>query len=265
MIEEPLAGGIANAGLVVRAGDHVLRPSSERTSAIHALFRHVRAAGFDGVPEPVGVDPDGRERLVYIDGDVAVTPFPGWAQSDEALASIARLLRRYHDAASGFVAPPGTTWSDEMADPAPGSSPVLCHNDVCLENVVFRDGEAVALLDFDFAAPGRPVHDLACMVRMCAPVDAAADAARWGWRPVDVAQRLRLAADAYGLDAAGRAALLDVLAGSVARGGEFLARRIAAGEQAFIDMVAAGGGLARFDRRRAWFAAERERLATALA
>ena len=28
--------------------------------------------------------------------------------------------------------------------------PIVCHNDVCLENVVFRDGEAVGLLDFDF-------------------------------------------------------------------------------------------------------------------
>jgi aminoglycoside phosphotransferase (APT) family kinase protein len=211
------------------------------------------------------VDPDGRERLVYIAGDVPITPFPAWAQTDEVLASIARLLRRYHDAAIGFAAPPGTAWSGEMADGKPGPGAVVCHNDVCLENVVFRDGEAVALLDFDFAAPGRPVYDLACMVRMCAPVDTAADAARWGWEPVDVAQRLRLAADAYGLDAAGRSTLLDLLAGSIARGGEFLARRIAAGEQAFIDMVAAGGGMERFDRRRAWFAAEHDRIAAALA
>ena len=29
----------------------------------------------------------------------------------------------------------------------------MCHNDVCPENVVFRDGIAVALLDFEFAAP----------------------------------------------------------------------------------------------------------------
>ena len=54
-----------------------------------------------------------------------------------------------------------------MADPEGG--PVVCHNDVCLENVVFRNGEAVALLDFDFAAPGRPVYDLACFAaHVCA-------------------------------------------------------------------------------------------------
>ena len=50
---------------------------------------------------PVGVDEDGRERLVYIDGDVPLSPYPAWSQSESALASIARLLRGLHDAADG--------------------------------------------------------------------------------------------------------------------------------------------------------------------
>jgi Ser/Thr protein kinase RdoA (MazF antagonist) len=62
------------------------------------------------------------------------------------------LMRRFHDASRSFD-PSSSTWSDEMADPARGT--VVCHNDVCLENVVFRDGIAVGLLDFDFVAPGR--------------------------------------------------------------------------------------------------------------
>ena len=82
-----------------------------------------------------------------------VPPYPAWAQADAALASVATLLRRLHDAARSFD-PAGSTWSTEMADPAGG--PIVCHNDVCLENVVFRDGVAVGLLDFDFAAPGPP-------------------------------------------------------------------------------------------------------------
>ena len=71
-----------------------------------------------------------------------------------------------------------------MADPEGG--PVVCHNDVCLENVVFRDGEAVALLDFDFAAPGRPVYDLACFARMCVPIDDDENRARFGWHGDDL-------------------------------------------------------------------------------
>ncbi len=260
--EEQLAGGIANAGAVVRVGDHVLRPSSARTPAIHALLRHVRrrdAVG-DLVPEPLGVDPDGRERLGFVAGDVPLPPYPDWAQTDGALASIARLLRRYHAAAAGFVPPTGVVWSDEMADPRGG--PVVCHNDVCLDNVVFRDDEAVALLDFEFAAPGRPVFDLSAMASMCVPVDP--EGAVFGWAPNDAPRRLRLVADAYGLDGAGRAELLGCIAARIAVGGEFLAARVAAGEQAFIDLWDKGGGMARFDRRRAWFAEHRPRFAAAL-
>ena len=145
MAEQQLDGGIANAGLVVRAGPHVLRPSSPHSGSIHAFLRAVRHAGFEGASLPVGIDADERERLVFIDGDVPVPPYPDWSQSDAALASIARLLRGLHDAARGFD-PQGLTWDDSLADPAGGT--LVCHNDVCPENVVFRDGVAVALLDF---------------------------------------------------------------------------------------------------------------------
>src|SRR5437899_3254855 len=86
---------------IIAAADHVLRPATRHTPAIHALLRHVRAAGFDGVPRPIGVDPDGRERLVFIPGDVPQPPFPAWSQTDEVLASTSALLRRFHDAATG--------------------------------------------------------------------------------------------------------------------------------------------------------------------
>ena len=105
---------------------------------------------------------------MFIDGEVPVAPYPDWSQSDTALASIARLLRGLHDAARGFD-PQGLTWDDSLADPAGGT--LVCHNDVCPENVVFRDGIAVALLDFEFAAPGRPVYDVAHLARLCVPID----------------------------------------------------------------------------------------------
>jgi hypothetical protein len=105
---------------------------------------------------------------------------------------------------------------------------------VCLENVVLRDGAAAALLDFDFAAPGRPVYDLARCALMCVPVDDEISAARLGWHPAARPARLRLVADSYGLDAAARRQLVDVLAGLVARGGEFVRRRVEAGDPNFI-------------------------------
>jgi hypothetical protein len=261
MDEEVLHGGVANAGAVVRVGDHVLRPATTHTPAIHALLRHVRAAGFDGVPEPIGVDADGRERLVFIPGDVPWPPFPAWSQTEEALASTAALLRRFHDAAVGFVPRPGTTWNTELADPEGG--PVLCHNDVCPENVVYRDGIAVALLDFDFAAPGRALYDLAAFARMCVPLDTSEDAARLGRGSLDPFRRLRVVADAYGLPS-GRTPFVDVIGRSMAAGGAFVERRVARGEPAFVRMWNEMGGKARYERQRQWFEDNRERFLAAL-
>ena len=99
MDEQVLAGGVSNAGSVVRSGPHVLRPSNPHSASVHAFLRSVRANGFDGAPMPVGIDDDGRERLVFMEGDVPLPPYPAWARTDTALGSIAALLARFHGAA----------------------------------------------------------------------------------------------------------------------------------------------------------------------
>jgi len=259
--EHNLAGGVANAGSVVRVGDHVLRPSNPHTPVIHAFLRALRDAGFAVASAPIGVDRDGRERLVFIDGDVPVPPYPEWAQSDTALASTARLLADFHRGSEAFD-PSAHCWSDELADPRGGR--IVCHNDVCLENVVFRDGVAVGLLDFEFAAPGRPVYDLAQMARMCIPIDDDTSAARLGWHRADRPARLRLVADSYGLDAPGRRQLLVELAAAMAHVGTFVRRRVEAGDPNFVAMWNRMGGTARFDRQRTWWARHQHLFAATL-
>jgi hypothetical protein len=259
--EQQLEGGIANAGLVVRAGPHVLRPSTPHTGSIHAFLRAVRQAGFEGASFPVGVDEDGRERLVFVEGDVPVPPYPGWSQSDTALTSVARLLRGLHDAARGFD-PHGLTWDDALADPAGGT--LVCHNDVEPSNVVFRDGVAVALIDFEFAAPGRPVYDVAQLARLFVPIDDEVDQTRVGWRPADRPARLRLVADAYGLDREGRAELLPAVDDAMARIERAVRRGVDAGDPNVIAMWDRSGGSERYDRRRRWWADHHDRFAAAL-
>jgi hypothetical protein len=261
MDEEQLAGGVANAGAVTRAGDYVLRPANSHSESIHRFLRALRAAGFDGASVPIGIDADGRERLLFIEGDVALPPFPAWVQTEESLASIAILMRRFHDAARRIDLS-GLTWSDEMADPAGG--PIVCHNDVCPENVVFRDGRAVGLLDWDFAAPGRPVYDLAQFARMCIPVDDELNSARLGFVSTERPARLRLIADAYGLTRDERRELFAVLQESIAKGGAFVRRRVEAGDPNFIAMWNQMGGMERFDRRRQWWAEHRDEFAKAI-
>jgi hypothetical protein len=260
-MDEILSGGVANAGGVVRRGEFVLRPSNPHSAAIHAFLKDLRSTGFNGASKPVEIQPDGRERLVFIEGDVPVPPFPGWAQTGEALGSIAALMRSFHQA-SAQVPIGALAWSNELADPAGGT--MICHNDVCLENVVFRNGRAVGLLDFDFAAPGRPIFDVAAFARMCVPIDDDRSARRLGFEDLDRPARLRLVADVYGLDAEDRQLLVRLLDRPMESGGLFVQRRVEAGDPNFIRMLDEMGGMERYDRRLQWWQTSREEFVMAL-
>ena len=92
---------------------------------------------------------------------------------------------------------------------------------------------------------------------MCVPIDDPASSDQQGWRPADLPTRLRLVADEYGLDEIERGNLLVELHGTIARGGQFMLRRVEAGDQNFIELWNSIGGMERFDRRRHWWAESR--------
>lgn len=260
MTEQPLAGGIANAGRVVRVGDTVRRPLQPFSAAIHRLLRHLGDVGFDGTPRVLGVDDRGREVLDWIPGDVPLPPYPAWSLTDDCLASVARLLRRFHEAVVDFD-PSGLTWSTELADPVMPPGPVV-HADVCPENVVFRAGQAVALLDFDFAAPGRLVWDVASTVRLWVPYRAP-ELRDEGRRLLDIDTRLRTFVDAYGLLEPDRRALGGVLVERRRVGSSFVRGRAEAGHPGFQEWVSAAGQR-RSEQERLWLDAQRERVADLL-
>jgi len=217
----------------------------------YEMLQQARARKADGYDVVVGVvETHGRkETLALIEGleggRAAYVLKLHHAVSDGL--GIMQLLSRV------FTRDRDDAWSAEMTDRQP-DGPVICHNDVCLENVVFRAGAAVALLDFDFAAPGRPSHDLACFARMCVPVDDEASRANLGWNVARLPDRLRLIADAYGCSPGDRREIISSLDYTIARGGEFVRRHAEAGEPGFVEMWASIGGMARFDRRRDWWA-----------
>src|SRR3954452_4237139 len=146
--EELLTGGITNRGLVHRVGDTVRRPQRPTSPATHALLRHLADVGFPGAPRFLGVDEEGREVLSYVPGTAVTPPYPAEALTDEALASVAHLLRDYHEAVDTFDPAPHV-WPP--SPPAPFAGELVSHNDVNLDNVVFRGGQAVAFIDFDLA------------------------------------------------------------------------------------------------------------------
>jgi aminoglycoside phosphotransferase (APT) family kinase protein len=75
----------------------------------------------------------------------------------------------------------------------------VTHNDLNPANVIFRDGRAVALIDFDLAAPGTAAFDLAVTACFWAPLraDDDIDDSRRG----RAAARFRVLLDGYGADA----------------------------------------------------------------
>jgi Phosphotransferase enzyme family len=162
----PLSGGTANRGLVIRVGDTVVRPTAPCWRATHALLDHLAAVGFDGAPRVLAAGPV-TETLTYINGRAGVPPLAEDTLTDDALVSVADLLRRYHLAAASFD-PSGYQWPRPI--PAVFRAGLVSHNDVHPANLVFRDGRAVALIDFDLAGPGSAIWDFAAASRYWAPL-----------------------------------------------------------------------------------------------
>jgi hypothetical protein len=256
--EIQLAGGLTNAGLVTRAGDTVRRPLRPTSSATHALLEHLEQVGFDGAPRFRGIDERGREVLSFIEGEAAIAPTPDWALTDEALVSVAELLRRYHDAAASFDAG-GRRWGRPV--PPAFRDGVVSHNDPNLDNVVFCDGRAVALIDFDLAAPGSAVWDVACAARMWVPLRAERDApARL--RGGSLA-RLRTFVDAYGLAQSERSRVVDAAIETHDWCYDIVREAVTGGHETFLGNWR-DGGEQRADRTRTWIATHHEHMRAAL-
>ncbi|MEV0387890.1 phosphotransferase [Nonomuraea sp. NPDC050643] len=200
--EIPLQGGDVTDG-VVRVGDTVRRPSSTSTPSVHALLRHLEAAGFDGAPRVVGMDGAGRQILTYVPG---TTGLRLESVSDGALAELAVLLRRYHDATAGFPLS-AKGWEGGSNDDK--SPEVIGHCDLTPENVIFRNGSPVAVIDFDLARPTTRLFDIVTTLRHWAPLADPLDRHPL-LRSLDVGARLRLFCDAYGVPSRDRRRLLEL-------------------------------------------------------
>lgn len=143
-----LPGGFVTQ--VVRVADTVRRPAAP--AFVQDLLRYFERRGWPGAPRHLGVDHRGREILTFIEGHVAwAEAQPAGVRSAESLIAVARLVRQFHDLTAG----------SELA----GDQEVVCHNDLSPKNTVYRDlGQGlrpVAFIDWDIAAPGARLHDVA--------------------------------------------------------------------------------------------------------
>ena len=144
-------------------------------------LQHLERAGFDGAPRWLGVDEHGRDILTWIDGEThteraRLHPYVGDPAvritfTDEQVAAVMRLLRRYHD-----------TFAEEL----------ICHGDFGPWNIVWRGGLPVALIDFDSVYRGDAADDVGYALRMFIGYGLAAAA------PQELVRRTRVALQAYG-------------------------------------------------------------------
>ena len=183
-MSELLPGGFVTE--VVRIGDTVRRVPGECAEFVHRLLEFLDAAAWRGAPQFLGLDHQRREMLSYIEGHVPWgLEHRGAVSADTSLISVARLVRELHDLTAGSA--------------LAGTQEVVCHNDLSPKNTVYRDtgGEfrAVAFIDWDIAAPGLRIHDIAhtCWQYVGLGRQFPGDVGEAG-------RRVRVICDAYGLE-----------------------------------------------------------------
>lgn len=173
----------------------VTRPAGPGAKTVHSFLRHLRDQGLDCAPEPLSLDGD-TETLRYIDGD---SGGDGWRhQHDEhGLRSAARLLRRIHDASTDWQPPADAVFVAPAVD---GDNRVFCHGDPGPWNFVWRSGEAVALLDWDFLHPAPRLDDVTYALLWFAPMRDDESCLDWHHFPEvpDRKARINVFLDAYG-------------------------------------------------------------------
>ncbi|BEL07012.1 hypothetical protein Q0Z83_052030 [Actinoplanes sichuanensis] len=179
--EEALSGGFVAAA--VRVGDTVRKRPPRDPEFVHGLLLFFERSGWRGAPRFLGSDDSGRDVLEFLDGTV-----PWQRAPDSGLAAVGRLIREFHDLTAGT--------------PSAGDQEVVCHHDLSPKNTVYRGTEPVAFIDWDDAAPGRRVQDVA---------HACWQFARLGPDATDAGPKIRAIADGYELNAADRAVLVDTI------------------------------------------------------
>lgn len=189
------------------SAETVTRPAGAHTPTVHSFLRHLRAKGLDCVPEPVSLDGE-TETLRFIEGD---SGGDGWRHQHgkEGLRSAARLLRRIHDASADWVPPGDAVFAAPAVEGGEALGNEVLHNEVFCNgdpgpwNFVWRDGEAVALIDWDFLHPAARMSDVAYALQWFAPVRDDRAAVEWHHFPEVPDRRARIEAflEAYGIAA----------------------------------------------------------------
>ena len=224
---QPITGRVTE---FVRVGDTVRRPATANTESMRQLLVHLERCGFGGAPRVVDSEPDGALVLTWIDGWVP-TDLEGWKLDRRALESVGELLRAYHDCAQGFT--PEASFEEGPQEIAEGA--IVCHGDIAPRNTVFREGQAVALIDWDGIFVSKPMWDLGHAVWQFGPVCDEGDALVRDWpTPPNRSERIAALVGGYRLGESQARQLGDMVVEVIAGCHRSVAHKAAAGIPAFV-------------------------------
>lgn len=145
------------------------------------VLRHLKRSGWSHAPTLIARNAEGSV-MSYMDGTAATTTLLRHeAAEDGPLAEVAALVRQFHDL---------------MADTdLAGDAETVCHNDLDPSNTIYRRVSGrlvpVAFVDWDLAAPGARIDDLARLCWSFTGIGPRAD-------PGLVRHRIGIVAEAYG-------------------------------------------------------------------
>lgn len=147
--------------------DVVIRNIHYWSPTVRDLLVFLEQKGFPYSPKHLGFDkPNHTERLRLIKGDSGKDV---WEKivTDEGLTAYARLLRSYHDTVADYRPHGKVLWA--FGEQKLQDDEIICHNDFGPWNTVWRDNKPIGILDWDLAAPGKPIDDIAYALEYSAP------------------------------------------------------------------------------------------------
>ncbi len=223
--EEKLIGGNV-ADLVVRIGSTVRKPATVATPAVQALLAHFHSVGFFGAPQGLGLDERGRQVLEFV-------PDAMWDRKHQnTLADLRRvgvLIRSLHDATASFIPPEFAEWN---ALSVPDGHDIICHNDLAPWNLVCG-ADRWAFIDWDNAAPGTRLWDLAWAAISFPPVEPDCDLSV-------AATAIHAIVDGYRLQPSEYGKLLRLMAERARAGSDLLLEGARTGQQPWARLYAEG-------------------------
>lgn len=236
---------------VRRIGETIRRPVGEWTPAVHALLTHLESVGFTRAPRVLGIDGT-DEVLSLLHGEPAFTPWPPALRSTAGISALGSWLRDYHDAVRDFEPPADARWQGQEDQWRPGM--VIRHGDLGPWNSIWNGDRLAGFIDWDFAAPGHALDDLAQLAWYAVPL-----------RPTEQQQRVPIAGEhtlrnrfnalcaAYG---ARPAAVLDALDAVQSREAERIERLGRRGHEPWLTFLTRGD-VAEMMAERSWLRSQR--------